>query len=103
MPTWNIVNLNQHENYNNSYRLEIMDCYIVRVYRRMASKEGQGSEIAGLVERVGDAGTRNAFSSYQDLVNRLRGAPLSEEPEQSGDAARPASVEAVVGSDTVNS
>ncbi len=60
-----------------------MDCYIVRVFRRMASKGGQGNEIAGLVERVGDARDSKAFSSCQGLVNMLRGEPHPEEQLQS--------------------
>ena len=63
-----------------------MDCYIVRVYRRMASEGGQGSEIAGLVERVGDVHDSKAFSSCQGLVNMLRGEQLPAEPAPSREA-----------------
>jgi len=63
-----------------------MDCYIVRVYRRMASTGGQGNEIAGLVERVGDTRDSKAFTSCQGLVNMLRGEQLPEEPGQFSDA-----------------
>lgn len=66
-----------------------MDCYIVRVYRRMTGNNGQGNEIAGLVERVGDAQDGKAFSSYQSLVNMLREEPLPEQAEQSRDAEAP--------------
>ena len=69
-----------------------MDCYIVRVYRRIASRDGQGSEIAGLVERVGDTGASSAFSSYQGLLNRLREQPIPEEPEVSNDTSNPLGV-----------
>ena len=62
-----------------------MDCYIVRVYRRMGSKDGRDSEIAGLVEKVGDAGESKAFSSYQSLVSRLREEQLPEAQEQPAD------------------
>lgn len=57
-----------------------MDCYIVRIYRRTASKGGQGSEIAGLVEKVGDVHDSKAFNSCQSLVNMLRGGQLQAEP-----------------------
>ena len=72
-----------------------MDCYIVRVYRRIASRDGQDSEIAGLVERVGDTGTSSPFSSYQGLLNRLREQPVPEEPEVSSDTATPSGVHGV--------
>lgn len=66
-----------------------MDCYIVRVYRRMGSKDGREGEIAGLVEKVGDAGESKAFSSCQSLVSRLREEQLPEAQEQPADAATP--------------
>lgn len=69
-----------------------MDCYIVRVYRRIASRDGQDGEIAGLVERVGDAGDSSPFSSYQGLLNRLREEPIPEEPEVSSDRTTPISM-----------
>jgi len=80
-----------------------MDCYIVRVYRRMARNNGQGSEIAGLVERVGDAGDGKAFSSYQSLVNMLREEQLPEELEQPCDAATPAGTAMRIVPDTAGS
>ena len=64
-----------------------MDCYIVRVYRRMGGKEGRDGEIAGLVEKVGDTSDSKAFSSYQTLVNRLREEQLPEAQEQPADVA----------------
>lgn len=66
-----------------------MDCYIVRVYRRMTGNNGQDSEIAGLVERVGDAQDGKAFSSYQSLVDTLREDPLPKHAEQACDAEAP--------------
>ena len=48
-----------------------MDSYIVRIYRR--SNE-PGSEVAGLVERVGN-GERQAFASSGELW-RFLAAPL---------------------------
>ena len=76
-----------------------MDCYIVRVYRRIASRDGQDGEIAGLVERVGDTGASSAFSSYQGLLSRLREQPVPEQPEVSGEIKIPtgATVHGVTG------
>lgn len=87
-----MVWVKQNDKYNNTHGPGRMDCYIVRIYRRMASKDGQGNEIAGLVEKVGDAGEGRAFSSCQDLVNSFNGAPLSEEPNPLNDAAAPSGV-----------
>ena len=76
-----------------------MDCYIVRVYRRIASRDGQDGEIAGLVERVGDTGASSAFSSYKGLLSRLREQPVPEQPEVSGEIKIPtgATVNGVTG------
>jgi hypothetical protein len=78
--------------------MKIMDCYIVRIYRRITSGDKQGGEIAGLVERVGDAGDGVAFSSYQGLVNMLRNEPLPEGQERPCAAATQAGAPAVTGS-----
>ena len=48
-----------------------MDSFIVRIYRRDGNA---GSEIAGLVERVGD-GKRKAFASSKELWTFLAAAP----------------------------
>ncbi len=49
-----------------------MDCYIVRVYRRITGKNGEADEIAGLVEHVGQRDSTTPFSSYNSLVSALR-------------------------------
>lgn len=48
-----------------------MDSFILRIYRRGGDA---GSEIAGLVERVGD-GKRKAFASGKELWTFLVAAP----------------------------
>ena len=80
-----------------------MDCYIVRIYRRIAGKDGQGNEIAGLVEKVGDAGAGRAFASSQDLVKSFNEEPLAEEQVQSSDAATPAGVVVRIAPDAAGS
>jgi len=49
-----------------------MDCFIIRIYRRIAQENGQPDEIAGLVERVGRKDDGRPFSSYMSLINALR-------------------------------
>lgn len=49
-----------------------MDCYIVRVYRHIARKNGQADEIAGLVEHVGEQDNGKPFSTYSGLVEAIR-------------------------------
>lgn len=48
-----------------------MDSFVVRIYRRGGDA---GSEIAGLVERVGD-GKRKAFASSTELWAFLAASP----------------------------
>lgn len=48
-----------------------MDNFIIRIYRRGGDA---GSEIAGLVERVGD-GKRKAFASSKELWAFLAASP----------------------------
>lgn len=49
-----------------------MDCYIVRIYRRILSEDGGADEVVGLVEPVQKGEDKMAFSSYADLVNLLQ-------------------------------
>ena len=49
-----------------------MDCYIVRVYRHIAGRNGQPDEIAGLVESVGRQDNGKPFTSYSGLVEAIR-------------------------------
>lgn len=49
-----------------------MDCYIVRVYRHIAGRNGQSDEIAGLVESVGERDSGKPFSTYSGLVEAIR-------------------------------
>lgn len=49
-----------------------MDCFIIRVYRRITHQDGQPDEIAGLVEHVGRHGDGKPFTSYTGLVSALR-------------------------------
>ncbi|NNJ93730.1 MAG: hypothetical protein HKP57_03190 [Halobacteria archaeon] len=49
-----------------------MDCYIVRIYRHIAGRNGQSDEIAGLVENVGERDSGKPFSTYSGLVEAIR-------------------------------
>jgi hypothetical protein len=62
-----------------------MDCYIVRIYRRITGKNGNDDEIAGLVERVGANADGKPFSSYQGLITMLQEDPEGDFGEKSAD------------------
>lgn len=49
-----------------------MDCYIVRIYRRMLNEDGGVEEAVGLVERVRNGENRMAFTNYAGLVDLLQ-------------------------------
>lgn len=62
-----------------------MDCYIVRVYRHIMHKDGQGDEIAGLVERVGKQDSGKPFSTYSGLIDAMRDGTQAAAPTDNTD------------------
>ena len=67
-----------------------MDCYIVRVYRHIAGRNGQPDEIAGLVENVGRQETGKPFSTYVGLVEAIRTSFLIQSNKQGLEGEHPA-------------
>ena len=58
-----------------------MDCYIVRIYRHITGNNGQGDEIAGLVEEVGNQSGGKPFTTYDGLINAILSSADSAEAE----------------------
>ena len=59
----------------------ILDSYIVRIYRRVSSKNGEVNEAVGLVEKVSNGGQTQSFSNYSSLVRLLKeqeGQPVNQ-------------------------
>lgn len=49
-----------------------MDCYVIRIYRRIAGRKGESDEAAGVVETIGQDSKEQRFTSYSELIGLLQ-------------------------------